>query len=162
SENIRKAVDWLMETERTRSNGLIGNTTHIGEQGRYMYGHGFGMLFLACVYGDEEDKDRREKLKNVLKRAVKYTGDAQSTGGGWHSPWAREGPDGEEAPVPSPPPRALRPCRNAGTPGPKAITDKARKSLEKPPPANGGVIYSLGRGGMAAVGGERLALTAAA
>src|SRR5262245_19250105 len=25
AENIRRAVDWLMETERTRSNGLISN-----------------------------------------------------------------------------------------------------------------------------------------
>jgi hypothetical protein len=163
SENIRKAVDWLMETERTRANGLIGNTNHVGEQGRYMYGHGFGMLFLACVYGDEEDKDRREKLKNVLKRAVKYTGDAQSTQGGWYYTSAKEGHDSDEGSVTITQLQGLRACRNAGIPVPKAIIDKAKKYLEKSTTANGGVIYSLGRGGMgAAVGGERLALTAAA
>ncbi len=163
ADNIRRAVDWLLETERTRSNGLISNPNHPAEQGRYMYGHGFGLLFLACVYGDEEDKDRREKLKNVLKRAVKFTGDAQSTQGGWYYTSAKDGHDNDEGSVTITQLQALRACRNAGIPVPKAIIDKARKYLERATTANGGVVYSLGRGGNGApVGGERPALTAAA
>src|SRR5437764_7763947 len=64
-EEIRKAADWL--TKRSMKggarNGLIGNPDHPGETGRYMYGHGFAMLFLASVYGEEDDKERRAELK---------------------------------------------------------------------------------------------------
>ena len=61
ADNIRRAVDWLMD--RVQPNGLIGNPNNPTEAGRYMYGHGFGLLFLACVYGEEEDADRRKKLE---------------------------------------------------------------------------------------------------
>src|SRR5262245_11077246 len=43
SANIRKAVDWMMD--RTQRNGLIGNPNNPTEAARYMYGHGFGLLF---------------------------------------------------------------------------------------------------------------------
>ncbi len=48
SRNIQLAVDYLIE--RSRKNGLIGyqNDYH------YMYGHGFSMLFLSQVFGEEE------------------------------------------------------------------------------------------------------------
>ena len=51
---------------------MIGNPNIPGEAGRYMYGHGFALLFLACVYGEEEDGDRRKKLEDILTRAVKF------------------------------------------------------------------------------------------
>jgi rhamnogalacturonyl hydrolase YesR len=162
-DNIKRAVDWLMENERTRANGLISNPNHPSEQGRYMYGHGFGMLFLACCYGDEVNKNQREKLKGVLTRAVKFTGEAQSTQGGWYYTSAKDGHDADEGSVTITQLQALRACRNAGIKVPKQIIDKARKYLERATTANGGVVYSLGRGGMGApVGGERPALTAAA
>ena len=44
-----------------------------------MYGHGFGTMFLASVYGEEEDKDQREKLEKVLKKAVEFICKAQTT-----------------------------------------------------------------------------------
>ena len=49
SANIRKAVDWLLA--RSMPNGMLGNPNIPGEAGRYMYGHGFALLFLSCVYG---------------------------------------------------------------------------------------------------------------
>src|SRR5215468_8021931 len=55
AENIRKAVDWFMEPGRCQRNGLIGNPNNATEAGRYMYGHGFGLLFLSQIYGEEED-----------------------------------------------------------------------------------------------------------
>src|SRR5271170_7870885 len=55
SERIRRAVDWLVE--RSQRNGLIGNPNNFSEAARYMYGHGFSLLFLASVYGEEEDSD---------------------------------------------------------------------------------------------------------
>ncbi len=60
-DNIRRAVDWLMA--RSQPNGLLGNPNIPGEAGRYMYGHGFAMLFLSCVYGEEEDGDRRKQAR---------------------------------------------------------------------------------------------------
>ena len=59
SDNLRRAVDWL--SERSQRNGLLANPNNAAEAGRYMYGHGFATLFLAQVYGEEEDNDRRRK-----------------------------------------------------------------------------------------------------
>jgi hypothetical protein len=145
AENIRRAVDWLTEKERLRPNGLIGNVSDPKEANRYMYGHGFATLFLASVYGDEEDRDRREKLKNILSRAVKFTGDAQSSRGGWDYTSAKECNDTDEGSVTITQLQALRACRNAGIPVPKAIIDKAKKYLEKSTTPDGGVRYSLTR-----------------
>ena len=49
ADKIRKATDWFME--RSQRNGLLGNPNNPTESARYMYGHGYGMLFLAQVYG---------------------------------------------------------------------------------------------------------------
>src|SRR5207237_173733 len=76
-----RAEDWLME--RSQRNGLIGNPNNPTEAPRYMYGHGFGMLFLAQVYGEEEDGERRKKLEDILTRAVEFCGKAQTPRGGW-------------------------------------------------------------------------------
>ena len=79
---LRRAVDWLMD--RSQRNGLLANPNNASEGGRYMYGHGFGLLFLAQVYGEEDDGDRRRKLEDVLTRAVAFVGKAQSSRGGWY------------------------------------------------------------------------------
>ncbi len=98
--NIRKAVDWLMDrSQKGNRNGLLGNPDHPSEQGRYMYGHGFAMLFLASAYGEEDDRDRRDRLKDILTRAAAYTGNAQSTHGGWFYTSAKDGHDSDEGSV---------------------------------------------------------------
>jgi hypothetical protein len=163
--NILRAADWLMERSMRGNNrdGLIGNPDHPTEAGRYMYGHGFATLFLASVYGDEEDKERREKLKEILVRAVKYIGNAQSTQGGWFYTSRVEGHDQDEGSVTVTQVQALRACKNTGIPVPKSIIKKAHDYLKHSTTPRGGVVYSLGRGGMRApIGGERPALTAAA
>ena len=73
--NIRRAVDYLVG--RCRRNGLIGDPTR---DDRYTYGHGFSMLFLSQVLGEEEDAERREQMIEVLNRAVDFTGQAQTRG----------------------------------------------------------------------------------
>jgi hypothetical protein len=163
--NINKAAEWLMDKSQdaTQRDGMIGDPTIPTESGRYMYGHGFATLFLASVYGDETDKKKRERLKDILVRAVKYIGNAQSTQGGWFYTSKADGHDQDEGSVTVTQMQALRACRNAGIPVPKAIIDKGIDYLSKSTTANGGVVYSLGRGGAGApVGGERPALTAAA
>lgn len=165
SANIRRAADWLMERSMKGSNrdGLIGNPDHPTETGRYMYGHGFATLFLALCYGDEEDRERREKMKDILTRAVKYIGAAQSTQGGWFYTSKVDGHDQDEGSVTITQLQPLRACRNAGIPVPKQFIKKGYDYLKNSTTQRGGVVYSLGRGGMGApVGGERPALTAAA
>jgi hypothetical protein len=127
-----------------------------------MYGHGFAMLFLASVYGEEEDKERREKLKDILTRAVLYCGSAQSTQGGWFYTSKTEGHDSDEGSVTVTQMQGIRACRDAGIPVPKEITKKGYEYLRKSTTQDGGVVYSLGRGMGAPAGGGRPALTAAA
>jgi hypothetical protein len=165
AENIKKAADWLMDKshEGGPRDGLIGDTNLPQEAVRYMYGHGFATLFLASVYGDESDKAKRAKLKDILTRACKYIGAAQSTQGGWYYTSKAEGGDNDEGSVTVTQLQALRACKNANIPVAKEIIDKAVDYLKKSTTDRGGVVYSLGRGGMKApIGGERPALTAAA
>jgi squalene cyclase len=159
ADNVRRAVDWLMD--RCQPNGLIGNAANAAEQQRYMYGHGFGMLFLASVYGEEEDADRRKKLEKILTKAVEFTGRAQTNRGGWGYVSAADGSDFDEGSVTITQLQAIRAARNAGIVVPKSIIDKAVKYLKDSTTPRGGVIYSLAHGG-AAIGGERAPLTAAA
>lgn len=166
-DNIRRAVDFLMS--RCQQNGMIGNPNIPGEAGRYMYGHGFGMLFLASVYGDEEDADRRKKLEEILVRAGKFSRDAQTRRtsqkdgktplGGWGYVSAKEGNNFDEGSVTITQVQALRAARNAGIAVPQEAIKEAIAYLEESTNQQGGVIYSLGGGG----GTEgRPALTAAA
>ena len=164
-DNIRLAADWLMSRSNKggNRNGLIGMPENPGESGRYMYGHGFAMLFLGSVYGEEEDKERREKLRDILTRAVTYCGSAQSTQGGWFYTSKTEGHDSDEGSVTVTQMQGIRACRDAGIPVPKEIVIKGYDYLRKSTDAQGGVVYSLGRGGIGApAGGGRPALTAAA
>lgn len=73
--NIRRAVDYL--AGRSRANGLIGEPD---QDDRYTYGHGFSMLFLSQVLGEEEDALRRQNLVDVLSLAVIFTGRADRRG----------------------------------------------------------------------------------
>ncbi len=151
SSNVRRAVDYLVA--RSRNNGLIGDPT--GDD-RYTYGHGFSMLFLAQVLGEEEDAERRAQLVDVLTRAVVFTGRAQTTSGGWGYVSAKEGNDFDEGSTTITQVQGLRSCRNAGIPVPKEIIEKAVKYIKRCTGGDGGVQYNT------AGGGGRPAITAAA
>ncbi|MFN4260332.1 MAG: hypothetical protein ACK4RK_13630 [Gemmataceae bacterium] len=160
AKNIRRAVDWFME--RSQRNGLLGNPSNPTEAQRYMYGHGFGMLFLASVYGEEEEPERRRKLEDILTRAVQFCGKAQTDRGGWGYVSAAEGGGFDEGSVTITQVQGLRAARNAGIVVPKSIIDRAQEYLKNSTTSNGGVIYSLAQGGRAIPGAERPPLTAAA
>ena len=68
SENVRKAVNWFLK--RSQPNGLLGNPANPTESSRYMYGQGFGLLFLACVYGEEDDEKKRKEENDRLAEAI--------------------------------------------------------------------------------------------
>ncbi|MBL8795071.1 MAG: terpene cyclase/mutase family protein [Planctomycetia bacterium] len=159
ADNVRRAVDWLVD--RSQRNGMIGNPNNFSEAQRYMYGHGFSLLFLASVYGEEEDGERRKKLEDILTRGVDFVGKAQTNRGGWGYVSAADGQNFDEGSVTITQLQGLRAARNAGIVVPKKVIDDAVKYLEKCTTPRGGVIYSLAHGN-AAVGGERPPLTAAA
>ncbi|MGH9678065.1 MAG: prenyltransferase/squalene oxidase repeat-containing protein, partial [Candidatus Acidiferrum sp.] len=123
------------------------------------YGHGFSMLFLSSVVGEEEDPDRRRKLVDVLERAAKFSHDAQTNRGGWGYVSARDGQGFDEGSVTITQVQGLRAARNAGIVVPPDAIKNALKYLTASTNSQGGVIYSLAQGG----GGDgRPALTAAA
>ncbi|MCX7426622.1 MAG: terpene cyclase/mutase family protein [Planctomycetia bacterium] len=150
--NIRAAVDYLVS--RSRTNGLIGDP---GGDDRYTYGHGFSMLFLSQVLGEEEDAERREKLVDVLSRAVIFTGEAQTQAGGWGYVSAKDGHDFDEGSTTITQVQGLRGCRNAGIVVPAEIIDKAVKYIRDCTGPDGGVYYST-----KSRGSGRPAITAAA
>lgn len=147
---ISKAVDYLLAM--SRPNGLIGDR----QDAHYTYGHGFSMVFLSQVFGEEEDIRRREEIRDVLTRAVQFCADAQTTRGGWGYVSAKEGQDFDEGSTCITQVQGLRACRNAGIPVSKEIIDRAKKYIADCTTSNGGVQYSI-RGG-----GERPPITAAA
>jgi hypothetical protein len=165
AKNIDDAIEYLMS--RTQKNGLIGNPNDQREQQRYMYGHGFSLMFLSLAYGEENDEKRRRDLEKILTRAVEFTGRAQTRLGGWGYVSAADGSDFDEGSVTITQVQALRAAKNAGIPVPKEIIDKAHQYLQKstqvsrsdsdPKKAEAGVIYSLRQGG----GNVRPPLTAA-
>lgn len=143
ADRLKRAVDWMMDN--TRPSGQIGYPRNQLEAQRYMYGHGYGMLFLASVYGEEEDGDRRKKLEEILTKAVEFSGRAQTARGGYGYVSAADGNDFAEGSVTITQLQALRAARNAGIVVPKSIIDKATKYLSDPQPT--GCTYPDGQVG---------------
>ena len=150
SKQIRLAVDYLVSM--SRPNGLIGYR----EDYHYTYGHGYSMVFLSQVFGEEEDAQRREELRHVLTKAVQFCADAQTSRGGWGYVSAAEGNDFDEGSTCITQVQGLRACRNAGIPVSREIIDRAKTYIEECTTQEGGVQYSI-RGG-----GARAPITAAA
>lgn len=150
SRNISGAVDFLLDA--AQPNGLIGYPDDF----HYTYGHGFSMLFLSQVYGEEEDAQRRQQIKRVLEKAVRFTAEAQTSRGGWGYVSARDGNDFDEGSTCVTQVQALRAARNAGIVVPREIIDRAKRYIYDCMASDGGVQYSI-RGG-----GSRAPITAAA
>ena len=141
--NIRGAVGFLIK--KSRKNGLIGDDN----DDRYTYGHGFGLLFLSQVLGEEEDETRRGELIDVMSRAVVFCGQAQTKAGGWGYVSAKDGGDFDEGSTTITQVQALRGCRNAGVSVPKEIIGKATEYIHKCSinEGKGGVMYRINHGG---------------
>jgi hypothetical protein len=144
-DNIRRAVEWLLNKAQkgNQREGLIGNPDNPNEAARYMYGHGFATLFLACAFGDANNAKLRERMKDVLTRAVKYTVNAQSSRGGFYYTSKAEGGDRDEGSVTITQVQALRACRNAGIQVPKQVIVNAQKYLKDCTSPRGAVYYSF-------------------
>jgi hypothetical protein len=152
SRNIRRAVDYLMGM--ARPNGLIGDPQ---QDNRYTYGHGFSMLFLSQILGEEEDRERREELLDLLAKAVEFSGRAQTKSGGWGYVSAADGNDFDEGSTTITQVQGLRGCRNAGIPVPAEIIERAKEYIYSCKNGDGGISYSSRNRGS-----SRPAITAAA
>lgn len=150
--SVQSAVGFLLA--QTQATGLIGDPVR---DNRYMYGHGFSMLFLSEVLGEEEDAARRKHLVDALERAVEFSGRAQTRDGGWGYVSARDGQGFDEGSVTITQMQGLRAARNAGVTVPKEIIDKGIRYIERCTEKDGGVRYSLQTSG-----GARPPITAAA
>ena len=142
ADSIAQAVDYLIS--RSRPNGLIGDPK---TDDRYTYGHGFSMLFLSQVLGEEEDLARRSELIKVLEQAVEFSGRAQTKDGGWGYVSAKDGNDFDEGSTTITQVQGLRGCRNAGIPVPRETIDRAIAYIHKCTMPDGGVQYSSKGGG---------------
>lgn len=151
ARNIRGAVDYLLT--RCRRNGLIGDPKR---DHRYTYGHGFAMLFLSQVLGEEEDLDRREELTEVLQRSVQFSTGAQTKEGGWGYVSSKDS-DFDEGSTTITQVQGLRGCRNAGIVVPAKPIEDAKKYIYKCKNPDGGISYSTQTRGT-----SRPAITAAA
>ena len=139
-----------------------------------MHGHGYATLFLACLYGDGEDREEQQRIEKATTQAVEFIAKAQTRKrhrlpegkeieiGGWGYVSAAER-DFDEGSVTITQLQALRAARNATIPVPKEAIDRAVNYLSACTTNKGGVIYSYtSSGGRAADGQERPPLTAAA
>ena len=152
AKQIRKAVDFL--TQKCRPNGLIGDPL---TDNRYTYGHGFSMLFLSQVLGEEEDAERREELVEKLTKAVDFSAKAQTRSGGWGYVSAKDGNNFDEGSTTITQVQGLRGCRNAGIAVPKDVIDNAKNYIYTCKNKDGGISYSSRNRGS-----SRPAITAAA
>ncbi len=132
---VQKAVQFLLRN--IHPSGLIATQP---PEGSPMYGHGFAMLFLAEVYGMEEDARRQAVIRRVLERAVSLTAAAQSMDGGWYySPTSQS----DEGSVTVTQIQALRACRDAGIPVPKKVIDRAVRYIVRSSNPDGGIRYRV-------------------
>ncbi|MBM4062871.1 MAG: terpene cyclase/mutase family protein [Planctomycetes bacterium] len=138
-KEVRLAVDFLLRNADA-TNGVISVPQ---EEGRSMYGHGFATLFLASVYGMEEDQRKQERLERVLAKAVSLIASAQSSAGGWiYTP----DNSSDEGSVTITQVQALRACRMGGIVVDKKVIDRAIGYIKRCQNPDGSIRYSLNSG----------------
>jgi hypothetical protein len=152
ARQVARAADFIIS--KSRENGLIGDPQ---TDSRYTYGHGFSMLFLSQVLGEEGLIDRRHELVDVLTKAVEFSGNAQTAAGGWGYVSAKEGNDFDEGSTTITQVQGLRGCRNAGVPVVAEVIEKAKQYIYECKNPDGGISYSSRQRGS-----SRPAITAAA
>jgi hypothetical protein len=149
SRSVQGAVEFLVRC--ATPTGLITGPSQ--DSGQPMHGHGFALMFLACVYGMITKESLRRQVRDTVRKGVTLTSQGQSPQGGWtYVPGA-----GDEGSVTVTQVQALRAAHNAGFLVPRAVIEEAGKYLEKCRTPEGGIEYSL-----RSRSGPRLPISAAA
>ena len=152
AKHVARCTDFLIS--KSRPNGLIGDPA---TDNRYTYGHGFSMLMLSQVLGEEGYLDRREELIDVLNRSVEFCCSAQTDAGGWGYVSAKDGAQYDEGSTTVTQVQGLRGCRNAGIAVPAESIERAKQYIYQCKNEDGGISYSSKQ-----MGTSRPAITAAA
>jgi hypothetical protein len=144
--NVTRAVNYLLGQQK--GDGYLNGS---GED-RGMYGHGFGMTFLAECYGMNPEAAMAERIK-----AIVLTSRSQSNQGGWYYT-PNSGAD--EGSVTITQIQALRACKNTGIEVPKTTIERAIGYIKKSQQPDGGIAYQVGQSGsrpaLSAAGAELL------
>ncbi len=143
-EALARTRDYVLGC--VQSNGFVSSdqTSH-----GPMYGHGFGTLFLAEVYGQDHHRDLREKLLLAVRLIIR----SQNASGGWRY---NPSPSDADLSVTACQMMALRAARNAGLEVPKKTIDAAVGYIRRSQNPDGGFMYQV------TGGSSRFPLTAAA
>ncbi len=137
AEQVERALEFVLNN--STESGLLAADTGHGP----MYGHGFGTLFLAEIYGMNPD-DRR--VRDALVRAVDLMVGTQNEEGGWrYNPV----PYDADISVTITQIMALRAARNAGIRVPRETIDRAVEYVRACQNPDGGFKYMLTSGGSA-------------
>lgn len=116
---VTRALEYVLDQEQRAPAGYLHH--RMDNSHGPMYGHGFGTLFLAEVYGTLHEKELRGHTRDTLKRAVDLIVRSQNDRGGWrYTPGSREA----DISVTICQIMALRSARNAGFSVPKATVDR--------------------------------------
>jgi len=138
ADEVRKIMKYLMRF--STENGLITGANQ--DSGRPMYGHGFSLMFLGCLYGMENDRRVRRRMAPIVRSAIRLTARGQSALGGWtYYPGG-----GDEGSVTITQIQALRAVHNAGFAVPKKVIEDSIKYLERCKTPEGGIRYSYNSG----------------
>ncbi len=132
SKQVVRCADFVLSC--SNPNGYL-NDAKVKTHGP-MYGHGFGTMFLAEIYGMTHRKD----VRDALKRAVNLIIATQNPQGGWRY---EPVPDEADISVTVCQVMALRAARNAGIAVPKEVIDRAVDYIKKCQNPDGGFRYRL-------------------
>jgi Leucine-rich repeat (LRR) protein len=147
-DELNRTVNWLVA--QRRKSGLFCSADEF-QKGRYMYSHGFTLLFLASVHqrcdpanhdaAARRDRSQmarlRKNLEPVLAEAVAFSAKAQSSFGGWYYVSAAEGIDTDELNQTALQLQALEAVRACGIEVPARVLERARTYLDKSIPKRG-------------------------
>lgn len=138
ADEVRKVMKYLMRF--STDNGLITGPNE--DSGRPMYGHGFALMFLGCLYGMENDRKIRQNMAPIIRKAIRLTSRGQSPLGGWtYYPGG-----GDEGSVTITQIQALRAAHNAGFVVPRKTIEESIRYLERCKTPDGGIRYSFHSG----------------
>ncbi|GIW78706.1 MAG: hypothetical protein KatS3mg105_0513 [Gemmatales bacterium] len=143
-EAVQGALEYVLSQERRNPPGYLNNGAAAHGP---MYGHGFGTLFLAEVYGMVHNENLRKKLKGTLQRAVQLIVRSQNIEGGW-----RYHPISTDADISVTICQimALRAAKNAGFYVPKSTVDRCIDYVKRCQDLQtGGFRYMARHGGTA-------------
>jgi hypothetical protein len=157
SAAVGKAVSYVLGQEQKEPTGFLHNAK--GTPHGPMYGHAYGIQFLATVAGNDGNKERAARTRDTLRRATKLLVTCQNPEGGWrYTPYSRDA----DLSVTGNVALALRAAHDAGCEVPKATVEKAADYIKRCQDRTTGAFRYMAHGGPLTRAWARTALALAA